>query len=103
MSLQQLPPTFIKTSYRCAQFMQYKWLMIISPTCPACKRSIAVLSQRGENVNFIKFMMLPQPLFAEIREKFTDGRTTVPLIFYYGNFVGGSDELFNGLRQGWYA
>ena len=88
---------FIVTKYKCKTFMQYKWFMIVKDGCPACHNAFNELKSMGETINYIEYRRLHPKLLEDIRYKYAAGWNTVPLIFYEGNFIGGSTELHNYL------
>ena len=64
--------------------------MYIKPTCPFCKRAIALLNQHGLKPTIIDIAADPSKR-PEMLQK--SRRTTVPQIFFGDAHIGGCDDL----------
>lgn len=65
-------------------------IVYMKPTCPYCKKAIALLESKGQKPTLIDITDNDE-LRAEMIEK--SGRSTVPEIFINGEFIGGCDDL----------
>lgn len=65
-------------------------LVYLKPTCPYCKKAIALLNSKGVKPTVIDIAANPGKRDEMIAKS---GRTTVPQIFIAGKHVGGCDDL----------
>ena len=68
----------------------------IKPTCPFCKRAIALLDQKGIETKIFDVSKNPE-LRAEISQS-VGGFRTVPMVFIDEQFIGGCDDLVKFLK-----
>jgi glutaredoxin 3 len=68
-----------------------KALIYSKATCPFCRRAKALLDEQGVGYEEIDINVLPEKR-AEMINK-SNGRTTVPQIFFNNQHIGGFDDL----------
>lgn len=70
-----------------------KVVMYMRPTCPYCRRAMALLGDKGADIETIDISAHPERREEMIAK--SNGGETVPQIFIGSTHVGGCDDLFD--------
>lgn len=72
-------------------------ILYIKPTCPFCMKAMEFLKK--ENIPFRTINILDNPQLRDEMIQKSNGRTTVPEIFFGSHHVGGCDDLLASTKE----